>query len=267
MKKVFLLFIVLALINNNKLCSSIIGSNTIAPKWSFESTTDLDDLILELKEFSAIYEQRPIKVNGGGMRSIAQFWVWYIVKKIQPDLIVESGVWKGQSTWILEQAAPNAKIISIDPFLSRRKYISTKVTYHTEDFSKVNFGDLSDLNTCCFFDDHQDALSRVIQAHEKGFKHLIFDDNYPPGKGSHITLEHCLANGEFKKIESLIASYQILPQLIGTTINLNEDFEIYSLNLQNSAPYLDIHKQNAHKYRMTTHVELHHHRTPQRDNK
>ncbi|NRB21186.1 hypothetical protein HRU45_00390 [Candidatus Dependentiae bacterium] len=255
-KKLLILFLVL--IGNNVIHPSVMGSNTIAPQWSFQSAINLDELTLKLKEFAQLYQQRPIKDNIGGMRSIGQFWVWYMIKTIQPDLIIESGIWKGQSTWLLEQAAPNAKIISIDPNLHLRRYISPKVTYHQKDFSKIDFGDISSLTTCCFFDDHQDVFLRIMQAYEKGFTHLIFDDNNPREIGGPESLELGWVNGKMEKIKHLVKCYQILPQLIGTIANFGgKDFEIQSLNLLGNEPYLNIHKNDAELYRATTYIRLH----------
>lgn len=70
-KKLLILFLVL--IGNNVIHPSVMGSNTIAPQWSFQSAINLDELTLKLKEFAQLYQQRPIKDNIGGMRSIGQF--------------------------------------------------------------------------------------------------------------------------------------------------------------------------------------------------
>jgi len=245
----------------NSLCLEKKFSN---PKYLFQNTISLDELAKELKHFNSLYKKKPIKTNTFGMRSVSMFWVYYIVKTINPDLIVESGIYKGQSTWLLEQAAPNAKIISIDPKLNSREYISPKVCYYTRDFSQINFGDISNLVALCFFDDHQNALSRVKQAYEKGFEHLIFDDNYPIGWGDHLSLEHCKANGKFSEIEPIISLYKIFPQIFGNTVtdyaNKNTIF-IDSLNFHNIKnlnidPELAIYRKDAKAYRWTTYVSL-----------
>jgi len=86
-------------------------------------------------EFLDIYEKRPISNNLWGMRSHGMFFLWYLLKQIQPDLVIESGVYRGQSTWMIGQAAPDAKIIAIDPDLTKRIYVSKNATYRTGDFS------------------------------------------------------------------------------------------------------------------------------------
>ena len=212
-----------------------------------------------LKEFAELYKKRPIKDNAGGMKSVGMFWVWYITKKINPDVIVESGIWKGQSTWLLEQAAPQAQIFSIDPNLKWRKYISSKVTYYSKDFSHIDFGDLSGKKTLCFFDDHQNAVMRVKQAQQKGFIHLLFDDNYPPGAGTHLTLAHCFAknNEQAAYLRSIMRQYSVLPQIYGTKTKTGEgSFSVESLNLECNDENLIIYAKDAYSYRWTTYIEL-----------
>ena len=136
-----------------------------------------DDMKLYLEEFYELYTKRPIKDNDGGMKSPHMFPAWYIIKKIQPKFIIESGVWKGLGTWFFEQASPNSKIISIDPYPHFRVYTSDKVTYLTNDFSTIDFSKILNIKeTLVFFDDHQNALDRIKQCINFGFDKVIFED-------------------------------------------------------------------------------------------
>ena len=74
------------------------------------------------KIFDKIYENRPIKNNHGGMRFPHMFAMYYMLKKIKPDFVVESGIFKGQSTWLIEKTLPEAKILSIDIDLNQTRY-------------------------------------------------------------------------------------------------------------------------------------------------
>lgn len=139
---------------------------------------DLKDALIE---FAVLYEQRPLKDNHGGMLAPQMFFTWFIVKRLQPKFIIESGVYKGQSTWLLEQAAPQAQIISLDPNPQLRVYISPKVIYKVRDFSRIDWSFLDPKETVCFFDDHY-GLDRIKECYARGFKHILYEDNYPiPG--------------------------------------------------------------------------------------
>lgn len=62
------------------------------------------------------------------------FAVWFMSKKLNPELIIESGVYKGQSTWLFEVSCPQARIVSIDVNLDFREYISSRAEYSDLDF-------------------------------------------------------------------------------------------------------------------------------------
>ena len=54
------------------------------------------------------------------------FATYFILRKINPPFVMESGVFKSQSTWLIEKTLPNTKILSIDIDLNQREYISKK---------------------------------------------------------------------------------------------------------------------------------------------
>lgn len=105
-----------------------------------------------------------------------------LTKTIQPTHIIESGVFRGQGTWILSQAAPDAKFTCIDPDQERIEFKLEGATYSNVDvdFSRHNWDNLPKDNTLCFFDDHQDSIKRMRILKSLGFKHAIYEDNYPP---------------------------------------------------------------------------------------
>ena len=61
-----------------------------------------------------------------------------MLKKKNPKNVIESGIWKGQGTWLIENTLPNATIFSIDIDLSIREYISEKVRYFEKDFNEID---------------------------------------------------------------------------------------------------------------------------------
>lgn len=48
-----------------------------------------------IPEFLTLYEKRPMKDNAGGMSSPHMFATWFMLKKLQPKYVIESGVWRG----------------------------------------------------------------------------------------------------------------------------------------------------------------------------
>ncbi|GMQ08583.1 hypothetical protein CsSME_00052247 [Camellia sinensis var. sinensis] len=162
------------------------------------------DLLKGLEEFVPIYETRPIKNNMYGMGFDHSFGLWFIARWLKPDLMIESGVFKGHSTWVLRQAMPDKPIVSLSPrhpekYLNKGPaYVDGNCTY----FAGKDFVDFGSLNwrsvmkkhritdpsrILVFFDDHQNELKRLKQALKAGFRHLVFEDNYDTGTGDHYS--------------------------------------------------------------------------------
>lgn len=136
-----------------------------------------------LEEFYQVYLRSPKIVNSGGMKSAHLFLMWYSLKSLAPKTIIESGIYKGLGTWWLEQACPTATIFCIDVDFSNIEYKSTTATYLDRDFSLHTWEGIDKSSTLIFFDDHQNALMRLMQLKWMGFSHAIFEDNYPALQG------------------------------------------------------------------------------------
>lgn len=157
------------------------------------------EALASLDEFYKLYQDRPIKNNQGGMKSPHMFATWLIAKKIKPDVIIESGVWKGQSTWLFENASPESEICAIDPVTQWREYTSknTKTKYQTQDFLVTDWSHFKNKNVLVFFDDHQSCLERIKKCYELGFKNIIVEDNYPSFQGDCYSPKKILSNQDY----------------------------------------------------------------------
>lgn len=150
-----------------------------------------------LDEFYELYKNRPITDNNGGMKSPHMFNAWATVKRLQPKVLIESGVWKGLGTWFFEQASPNTRIISIDPAPIYRVYTSPKTRYLTEDFLVHDWSETDKGDSLVFFDDHQNSLERIKACHKLGFRRLMFEDNYPWQQGDCYTPKKILSQKNY----------------------------------------------------------------------
>ena len=222
-----------------------------------------NDIRNKLDEFAKLYKKRPIKNNAGGMRAPHCFASWFIIQHMKFENIIESGVWKGQGTWLFEQANPNAKIFSIDILLKQRVYISDKVTYYNTDFFTQNWDALDKENTLCFFDDHIDAFGRVKYLVENNFKYAVFEDNYPTGDGDKISLKQKfdVDDGRSDYLRTVIKTYYEFPPVVKLQKNRwNKEWDTYPTK----PPILSsvekdlyrIYKDEAHDYTWLCYVEL-----------
>jgi hypothetical protein len=163
------------------------------------------DMLARLEEFAELYQCRPVRDNMHGMMSPHLFLFWFILRHLKPDVVIESGVWKGQGTWFIEQACPQAEIFSIDINWSHLQYRSTRARYLDSDFSTHDWERLPKERTVAFFDDHVDAIKRIRMCVERGFRHLIFEDNYPPGRGDCYSLQEVFLHAGHRAFPGLRA--------------------------------------------------------------
>jgi hypothetical protein len=162
-----------------------------SPPWSRSEMLDC------LAEFADLYAKRPIQDNLGGMKSPHMFMSWFAMKKLQPRYIVESGVWRGQGTWLFEQACPEAELHCIEITPGHIRYRSSRARYYNHDFTTIDWSHLSADKTVLFFDDHQNAFERTKAVRTLGFKHLLFEDNYPANYGDVYSLKMVFAHSGF----------------------------------------------------------------------
>ena len=156
-----------------------------------------------LNDFSFLYHEQNFTGNDGGMKFPQLFGMYCILKEIKPSLIIESGVWKGLGTWMIEKTLPESKIISFDIDLSNREYISDDVTYIENDISSIewkeffkDYPDESLENSLLFLDDHVDFSDRLNFLKDVRFKHIIDEDNYPSQQGNCISPKKILDDNE-----------------------------------------------------------------------
>lgn len=133
-------------------------------------------------EFFRIYRQREFTDNTSGSGFHNAFWIFLFCRALDPELIVESGVWKGHSTWLFEQACPEARILGFDKNLKHVEYDNLQAELIEHDWQSHHFGDFNPDRAVVFFDCHVNHAQRILEAKEKGFKHLLIDDNPPAHK-------------------------------------------------------------------------------------
>ena len=191
-------------------------------KTSAEWNLERDALLDALRDFAGIMKHRPFD-NQEGLRGVSAFALYWFVRRTAPSVVFESGVWRGFSTWLLEQAAPAAEIHCFDPLfmlqhlIPRRRigktYRSPRARYSSQDFSCAPIRELvaGRADALSFFDDHQNKLPRLLQCKASSIKHVIFDDNVP-APYTHRTLEHERA-ADATLLDREIETYETFPAL------------------------------------------------------
>ena len=134
-----------------------------------------------IREFLERYAENPVKTSagGGGCGFNAQLFLFVITRALNPILIVESGTYLGGSAWLFRKSAEDAELLTFDVDHSNLLLRDPSVSFHESDWSSYSFGTVDPDRSMCFFDDHQNQIRRVLEARDKGFRYLIFDDNAP----------------------------------------------------------------------------------------
>ena len=180
-----------------------------------------EELRSAISEFVPIFIARPIQDNFGGMGFTDMFFTWFILRMLRPTTVLEVGVYKGQGTWLMEMALPDAVIHSVDPLLWQRQYISMRAVYHSQDivFEKWKF---LEEKVLAHFDDHQDAIDRVRFCQKESIRYLIFTDNYPYQMGDCRSLKRGFEEPQANYyLHGALATYFEFPPLLRTPNHRN----------------------------------------------
>jgi len=145
------------------------------------------------REFRSVYATRPVRDNVGGMQLDHAYGLWSMLRDLNPTVVIESGAHNGQSTWLIRQALPTARVISLDPREAVRmlKGVEYLTGSKFRDFGKLDWKGMGvDVEgSVVFLDDHQSGRRRVFEeGASMGFRRFIMDDNYEYLKGDNLSL-------------------------------------------------------------------------------
>lgn len=166
--------------------------------------------------FEEIYASRPDKkeVGSSGYSNLKHLYDYCILLK--PKIIIESGTWKGNSSYLFKMACPDAVIICYDIDFSKLMWRHQKIIYNEFDIhNHFHYFENTD-DVLLFFDDHINQKKRLKWLIENDFKHVIFDDNIPSGELHTVknparpTLQMLKEKGKLPKLKQ----YKVLPNLI-----------------------------------------------------
>ena len=135
------------------------------------------DLREQVQAFWALIPTAPVRQRRGGSGFNGALQLYVAMRALKPDFVVESGVFRGLTTWVIRQARPQAEIFCHDPDLSGLQYRDVRARYSTADWSTADWSRLDPARTVAFFDDHVAQGRRVVEAQARGVTRLLFDDD------------------------------------------------------------------------------------------
>ncbi|GEP05247.1 hypothetical protein [Methylobacterium oxalidis] len=131
----------------------------------------------DVDRFWALIPEAPVRQRRGGSGFNGALQLYVAMRALAPRHVIESGVFRGLTTWVIRQACPDAAILCFDPDLSGLQYRDAAARYASGDWSAADLRDIDPAATVAFFDDHVSQGRRVIEARERGITRLLFDDD------------------------------------------------------------------------------------------
>lgn len=130
-----------------------------------------------INEYEKIYRESPVKHLGSGFSFNEGLYLFNLLKIINPSDVIESGVMRGFSTYIIEKATnENTRIHCYDISFNRLEYKSKRAIYNNCDISKKEPILLGN-NLFALWDDHVSHYDRLRYSFAKKIKYNLFDDD------------------------------------------------------------------------------------------
>lgn len=130
-----------------------------------------------VRDFFMRIRSCPVRQKHGGNGFNGALQIYVLARVLDPPTIVESGVFRGFTTWVLRQACPAARLFCFDPVLGNLQYRDARATYSSGDWSEFDFSGVDLSRALVLFDDHISQGRRVGEAAARGIEHLLFDDD------------------------------------------------------------------------------------------
>jgi hypothetical protein len=135
------------------------------------------DHIKYINEYEKIYRDSPVKHLGSGFGFNEGLYLFSFLKITKPTDVIESGVMRGFSTYIIEKATKNnTRIHCYDISFNRLEYKSKKAIYNKCDISIKTPAFLGN-NIFAIWDDHVSHYDRLKFSFAKKIKYNLFDDD------------------------------------------------------------------------------------------
>lgn len=150
----------------------VAGQEIFLPVITYDTTS-------AVRLFFESWLETPFREQQGGSRFNNLLWLHLIAKSMNPDLIIDSGTFRGASAWALSSGSATARVFSFDVSLVHLALKVPGVHYIEADWSTVSLAAHAGNRILAYFDDHVDQIRRLIESQERSCNVVIFDDDFP----------------------------------------------------------------------------------------
>ena len=135
------------------------------------------ELLKNIQLYDSIFKNEKISNLNGGMGFNNGLFLFILFSHFQPKVVIESGVWRGFTTYLIDKAiSKDSKIYCFDINLTRTEFKSEKATYYERDLSLVDDVDFGNVNFA-FFDDHVSIYDRLQLCFQNKIEIVVVDDD------------------------------------------------------------------------------------------
>jgi hypothetical protein len=163
----------------------------------------------EVLMFYKIFKNFSIPLQGGmGFNNLLQLFI--SIKVLKPEIIIESGVWRGCGTYFIEKAmGKKTKLFCFDISFRKLKYKSKDAKYIEKDLTNFLLKlEKKNKKVMVIFDDHVSHHKRISLSLKKKIDFIFLDDDCssksihvdfePPIPSAKMIFQNNYFNGEIK---------------------------------------------------------------------
>jgi hypothetical protein len=130
-----------------------------------------------LDEFDSVFLNSPIKEHESGFGYNEGVFFYTLLKIIDPEIVIESGVMKGFTTYLINSAThDNCKIFCYDINFENNMFNSPKATYINTDITN-HIPSITNKKTVALWDDHTSQMDRLNFSQKHKIQYNFFDDD------------------------------------------------------------------------------------------
>lgn len=135
------------------------------------------DIESYIYEFEDVFMKSPVKEQKSGFGFNEGVFFYTILKIINPTVVIESGIMKGFTTYLIDAATnENCRIYCYDINLENNLYNSKKATYINTDITK-NVPSINNEKVVALWDDHTSQIDRLKFSLINDIQYNFFDDD------------------------------------------------------------------------------------------
>ena len=130
----------------------------------------------QIRRYNELFRTRPVRDLRFGTGYNNGLVVFCFFRTLSPSQVIELGVWRGFSTYLIDSAlSENASICSFDISFEQVVWKSERAAYFERDVTDVELRLATD--TVGFFDDHVSHYDRIHFCQQRGIRTIVLDDD------------------------------------------------------------------------------------------